>query len=60
MIVIAGVVMGIVTALLSISHVNIIANLVTSGIVYGATLFLLREPLLSEIKKITGLGAIET
>jgi O-antigen/teichoic acid export membrane protein len=58
-VVVAGALMAALTALMYAAHVNIIANIVISGIVYCSTLFLLREPLLGEIKKIAGLSAAE-
>ena len=53
----AGVVMGIVTILLSLAGVNVIINIVASAAAYAAMLLILREPLLGEIKNMTGFGA---
>jgi O-antigen/teichoic acid export membrane protein len=58
-IVVAGALMAAVTALLSSAGINIILNIIISGIAYGAALLFFKESLLSEIKKITGLGAVE-
>jgi hypothetical protein len=48
----AGATMAIVTILLSVAGVEVIVNIAASAVVYIATLFLLKEPLLGEIKNI--------
>jgi O-antigen/teichoic acid export membrane protein len=52
----AGIIMAIATALLSSIGINTIVNIAISGLVYFVTLFLLKESLLGEIKKIMALG----
>jgi O-antigen/teichoic acid export membrane protein len=52
----ASVLMAVVTALLYMSGVEVIGNILISAAVYAAALFLFREPLLGEIKNIAGIG----
>jgi O-antigen/teichoic acid export membrane protein len=53
----AGVTMAVVTILLSVTGVNVLINIAASAAVYAAMLFLLKEPLLGEIKNMVGIGA---
>jgi O-antigen/teichoic acid export membrane protein len=48
----AGLVMAVVTGLLYMAGLNVIGNILISAAVYITALFLLREPLLGEIKNI--------
>jgi O-antigen/teichoic acid export membrane protein len=50
--IIAGVLMGGATLLLAVAGTNLILNIVISSILYFATLYLMKEPLLAEMKKI--------
>jgi O-antigen/teichoic acid export membrane protein len=53
----AGAAMAVVTILLYAAGVNVLVNIVVSAAVYAAMLFLLKEPLLAEIKNMAGIGA---
>jgi O-antigen/teichoic acid export membrane protein len=55
----SGALMAAVTILLSAAHINVLLNIAVSGIVYCSTLFILREPLLREMKKIIVPNVIE-
>jgi hypothetical protein len=48
--------MALTTASLLALHTNVVLNIVVSAIVYFAILVALREPLLTEIRVIFGLG----
>ncbi len=49
---IAGISMAAVTALLFAAHVNVLLNIAVSGAFYFSILFLLKEPLFAEMKKV--------
>ncbi len=51
-IVIAGVFMAAITALLASAHVNIVLNIIISGVAYFVTLLFFKEPLFREVKEI--------
>jgi O-antigen/teichoic acid export membrane protein len=53
----AGLTMAVVTMVLYMAGLNIVGNILISAMVYLAVLFLLKEPLLKEIKSIVGFGA---
>ncbi len=48
----SGIVMGVVTILLSLAGVEVIVNVVVSAGVYFASLWIIREPFFTEIKEI--------
>jgi O-antigen/teichoic acid export membrane protein len=54
----AGAAMAVVTILLSMAGVNVLVNIVASMAVYATILFLLKEPLLGEIKSMMGIGIV--
>ncbi len=56
-IVLAGVLMAAATALLFATHVEVLANTVVSAALYFAALWVLREPLMGEIRGILRSGA---
>ena len=51
-----GIVMALATALLLALHTNVILNIMVSAAVYFAVLAAFREPLLTEIRAVFGLG----
>jgi O-antigen/teichoic acid export membrane protein len=55
----SGALMAAVTILLSAAHINVLLNIAVSGIVYCSALFILREPLLREMKKIITPSPVE-
>ena len=54
----ATVVMGIVTATLYLTGVNVILNILASTVVYLLFLKIFREPVLQEIKNVIGLRSV--
>ena len=55
----AGMAMVMVTILLSMTGMGVVGNILISAAVYVVMLFLLKEPLLSEIKNIVGIKIAE-
>jgi PST family polysaccharide transporter len=49
---VSGIAMAIVVGILFLLHVNVIVNIAIGGLVYFSLLYVLREPLLVEIKRI--------
>jgi O-antigen/teichoic acid export membrane protein len=52
----AGAAMAVVTILLYLAGVEVMINIAASAVAYAAMLFLLKEPLLDDIKNIAGFG----
>ena len=49
---VAGIVMAAITMLLVAVHVNVILNITISGIIYFGMLFVLKEPILTELRTV--------
>jgi peptidoglycan biosynthesis protein MviN/MurJ (putative lipid II flippase) len=51
-IVVASIFMAAITALLMVTHVNVVLNVAISAVIYCLTLLFLKEPFLREIKSV--------